>query len=43
VVLGALGTCGLGWREAGALLPLLDEPVANGSSSTDSAESGADA
>jgi AcrR family transcriptional regulator len=43
VVLGALGTCGLGWREAGALLPLLDEPVANGSSSTDFAESGADA
>jgi AcrR family transcriptional regulator len=43
VVLGALGTCGLGWREAGALLPLLDEPAANGSSSTDFAESGADA
>jgi AcrR family transcriptional regulator len=43
VVLGALGTCGLGWREAGALLPLLEEPVANGSSSTDSAESGAGA
>jgi AcrR family transcriptional regulator len=43
VVLGALGTCGLGWREAGALLPLLDEPAANGSSSTDFAGSGADA
>jgi AcrR family transcriptional regulator len=43
VVLGALGTCGLGWREAGELLPLLDEPAANGSSSTDFAGSGADA
>jgi AcrR family transcriptional regulator len=48
VVLGALGTCGLGWREAGALLPLLDESVPNGSvpngpAATDSARSGADA
>lgn len=43
VVLGALGTCGLGWREAGALLQLLDQPVAHGSSSTGSAQSEGDA
>jgi AcrR family transcriptional regulator len=35
VVLGALGTCGLGWREAAAILAALDESVPNGVAPTE--------